>query len=112
MRIETEAMDKLKNAIISNPDLKLRFFVGEDCNCGDFRYEENYINDVIVEGLVLYEGKYYNEEDFGEKLFEELEWEFETKEKLNKHIDTIIETENFEKTIFKNGIFCDRSFNH
>lgn len=95
----TVKMNELKSTIINNPDSQLKFFVGEDGNCGDYQYEENCINNVIVEELILHQGRYYNKEDFGEKLFEVLQDEFESEEELNKHIDEIIKTKNFEKTI-------------
>lgn len=99
MEKSLEKMNELKKAIIDNPNLPLRFFVSEDTNCGEYPYEENYISKIVVEGLVLYNGQYYNKEDFGEKLFEYMHDEFDSEEELNKHIDEIIKTKNLEKTI-------------
>ncbi len=99
MKKEIEKMNELKNIIIENPNLPIRFFIGEDGNCGECNYEENSINDVVVDSLTLYEGRYYNEEDFGEELYGYLYNEFESEEKLNKHIDEIIKSKDFKKAI-------------
>lgn len=89
----------LKNAIIKNPDLPIRFFIGEGCNQGDYSYEENSISKVSIDSLTLYNDKYMDEDEFADEIYNNLYDEFKSENELNKHIDGIIGSRQFVKTI-------------
>ncbi|RMD04927.1 hypothetical protein D9O40_00840 [Clostridium autoethanogenum] len=99
-----KGVNELKKAIIENPDLPIRFFAAEECNCGDYPYEECNITKIEIDEVALYDGMYYNKEDLGEKLYADLSDEYKTEEELNKHVDMILENEKFEGTI---SVFID-----
>jgi len=94
-----DKMKELKDTIIENPELPIRFFIGEDCNCGEFPYEEHGIYKIIIDDVILYNNEYCSKEDFEDKLFEDLSYKFKTEERINKEIDKIIKNKKFEKTI-------------
>ncbi|WP_346938244.1 hypothetical protein [uncultured Clostridium sp.] len=94
-----DKINKLKEVIINNPSLPIRFFVGEDGNYGDCQYEENSISNVTIDYLTLYNGEYLNEEELKEKLYYNLYDDFKSEEEAIKHIDIMIKNKNFEKTI-------------
>lgn len=94
-----DKINELKNAIINNPNLPIRFFVGEDSNCGDYQYEENYISNIVVDYVTLYDGQYLNKEQLDEKLYYDLCDDFESQEDLYQYIDALIANINFKNTI-------------
>lgn len=89
----------LRNILIKYPKLPIKFFVAGDCNLGDYPYEECSITKVSVDNVTLYNEEYMDEEDYADRLYNDLYDEFESEEELNKHVDEIITKTKFEKTI-------------
>lgn len=94
-----QTINEFRTMVIENPKLPIRFFTSDDCNSGEYSYEESFISSLEIKSLTLHEDQYLDEDDFKEGLFEKLYDEFENEEELNKHIDEIMKSKKFEKSI-------------
>lgn len=94
---------ELRKLILKNPDLPLLFFCGEDSWNGEYSYTQSHATKGEIETLILHSDLWLTEEDYGEKLFEELSDEEEYKslgsEALNKMIDEKVAAADFVKAI-------------
>lgn len=93
-------LDELRNLVIKNPTLLIKFFTSESCNSGNYSYEECFITSINVDEITLYnDDKWLNEEE----LREQLEWDLHddelSEDELKNKIDVIISGTNFEKII-------------
>ena len=93
----------LRKLIIENPDLPLLIFCSENCNSGEFAFEQAMVNSAIIDELTLYKEKWIDKDEFKERLYEELSDE-EIYENLSdsafeQMIDEMIGATEFVKAI-------------
>lgn len=93
----------LRDLILSNPELPVLIFCGEESYTGDYNYNQADASKGEIEELILYDGYWMTEEDYGEKLADELGDEEEYKdlsnEEFEKIIDKKVEDAEFVKAI-------------
>lgn len=71
---------ELKNLILSNPELPLIIFAGEEAYNGDYSYEMAEVTSVEIAELTLYKDYYMEKEEFKDQLIDDLSDEEEYKE--------------------------------
>lgn len=71
---------ELKNLILSNPELPLIIFAGEEAYNGECSYEMAEVTSVEIAELTLYKDYYMGKEDFKDQLIDDLSAEEEYKE--------------------------------
>lgn len=75
---ESEIQQQLRDLINENPTLPFKFFVADDANSGEFRYEESYIDSVKIDEIALletrWEASWYNKEDYPDQLYDYLKY--------------------------------------
>lgn len=94
-----EIYENFKKLVIENPKLPIKFFVGEEAYCGEWAYNEAYINKVEIKEITLYNDEYVDKEDFEDSIYSDIEYDYENETELNKAIDTIVTNTKFEKAI-------------
>lgn len=62
----------LRNLILENPELPLLIFCGEEAWSGDWCYNQAYASDGKIESLTLYGDTWMDEDDYRDKLSEDL----------------------------------------
>lgn len=93
----------LRDLILQNPGLPLLMFCGEDSYTDEYPYTMAYCTKGEIENLILYDDMWLNEEDYGEKLYDNLSDEEEykdlSKEEYDKVIDEKVSEAEFVKAI-------------
>lgn len=93
----------LKTLILDNPDLPVLLFVGEEAYSGEYAYEQANASKGEIETLTLYDDMWLNEEDYRDKLSDDLCDEEEYKdlsdEEYEKMLDQKIAETEFVKAI-------------
>lgn len=93
----------LRDLILQNPDLPIITFCGEDSYTDEYSYTMAYCTKGEIESLILYDNMWLTEEDYGEKLYDDLSDEEEYKglsfEEYDKIIDKKISEAEFVKAI-------------
>lgn len=94
---------ELKNLILSNPELPLIIFAGNEAYTGEYSYEKAEVTSVEIAELTLYKDYYMEKEDFKYQLIDDLSDEEEYKELSDieylKMIDEKVEESDFIKAI-------------
>lgn len=95
--------DELRKLIEENPELPLLIFCGEEAWEGSFAYTQADVNHCRVETLTLYDNCWINEDDYREKLSDDLSDEPEYKNLSDKEyyemIDEAVKETEFIKVI-------------
>lgn len=93
----------LRNLILENPELPLLIFCGEESWSGDWGYTQADASKGEIETLTLYNEQWMTEDDYAEKLSDDLSYKEEyknmTDEEYNKMIDKKVEETEFVKAI-------------
>lgn len=93
----------LRNLILENPDLPVLIFCGEEAYSGEYGYEQANASKGEIEALTLYDDMWLNEEDYRDKLSDDLCDEEEYKdlsdEEYEKMLDQKIAETEFVKAI-------------
>lgn len=90
---------ELRKAILENPDLPLVIFAGEESYCGEYPYNLAEISSIKIEELT-FEGEWYIEKsDYKDRLFDKLDDEYDTEDKLNHAVENIMKETEFVKAI-------------
>lgn len=83
---------ELRKLIIENPDLPLLFFVGDDAYIDDgYQYSMAYASDAEIQELTLYSDVWMDEDDYVEKIRDDLAFEEEYKDMTDEEYDKIVE---------------------
>lgn len=95
---------ELRKLIIENPDLPLLFFVGDDAYIDDgYQYSMAYASNAEIQELTLYSDVWMDEDDYAEKIRDDLTFEEEyinmTDEEYDKMIDQKVNETEFVKAI-------------
>lgn len=94
---------ELRNLIIENPDLPLLIFCGEESWHDEWAYESAEVNSVSIQNLTLYDDIWMDEDDYKEKLSDDLCDEEEYKglsdEDYDKMLDEKVKETEFVKAI-------------
>ena len=94
---------ELKELIISNPDMPLLIFCGDECYSGDWCYEAADAHGISIKELTIYNDRYIEKEDFKDLLIDELaglpEYEKLSDAEFEKMIDGIVAATEFVKAI-------------
>lgn len=94
---------ELKKMILEHPDLPLLIFCGEDAWCEDFQYAQAMSATPSIQKLTLYGDQWMDEDDYGEKLYDNLSDEEEYKNLTDEDYEKMIEQE-IEETEFTKAI--------
>lgn len=93
----------LRELILENPELPLIIFCGEDSWSGEYAYQQVDASRGEVEDLILYGDTWLTEEDYAEKLYDDLSDEEEYKgmsdDEYGKMIDRKVSSSEFVKAI-------------
>nr|WP_024835484.1 hypothetical protein [Clostridium sp. 12(A)] len=93
----------LRELILENPELPLIIFCGEDSWSGEHAYEQVNASKGEIESLILYGDTWLTEEDYAEKLTDDLSDEEEYKnlsdEEYREMIDRKVSASEFIKAI-------------
>lgn len=92
-------LSELKELIIKNPELPIKFFTNEDCYSGNFQYEECFISSVSIDEITLHGEKWLSEEDLYEKLECDLYEDGTPENELKDKVEKIVDNTKFKKTI-------------
>lgn len=63
---------ELRNLIIENPDLPLLVFVGDEDWCGEWYYQMAHARCGGIQELTVYDGLWLDEDDYRDKLTDDL----------------------------------------
>jgi hypothetical protein len=98
-----EDTTKLRKLILENPELPLLIFVGEEAWSDNFLYELAEVNSASIKALTVYGDYYVDEEEFEEKIADEMNNDEEYKnlsdEDFDKAVKNKIANEEFENAI-------------
>jgi hypothetical protein len=93
----------LRKLILENPELPLLIFCGEDSWSGEYAYQQVSASRGEIESLILYGDTWLTEEDYAEKLADDLSGEEEYEDLSNedylKMIDRKVSESEFVKAI-------------
>ena len=93
----------LRNLILENPDLLVLIFCGEEAYSGEYAYEQANASKGQIETLTLYDDIWLNEEDYRDKLSDDLcdeeEYKYLSDEEYEKMLDQKIAETEFVKAI-------------
>ena len=93
----------LRKLILENPELPVLFFCGEEAWSGDYGYTQATATKGEIQNLVLYSDQWLDEEEYGEKIFDDLsdqeEYKTLNKEEFTKMIDKKVADAEFVKAI-------------
>lgn len=93
-------MEKLlRDTLIMNPELPVKFFCSEDCNMGEYPYEENTISEIRVEKVTLHNDKYMDKEEVEEALYDVLYLDYELEQELKERVDEEVTKKEFKEII-------------
>lgn len=81
----------LRELILENPELPLIVFCGEDSWSGKYAYQQADASRGEVENLILYNDMWLTEEDYAEKLTDDLSNEEEYKDLSDKEYGEMID---------------------
>ena len=74
--VSLEDTTELRKLIIENPDLPLLFFVGDDVYSDDgYQYSMAYASNAEIQELTLYSNVWMDEDDYAEKIRDDLAFE-------------------------------------
>ena len=94
---------ELRNLILENPDLPLLVFCGEESWHDEWSYESAEVKSVNIQDLTLYDNIWMDEDDYKEKLSDDLCDEEEYKglsdEDYDKMLDEKVKEAEFVKAI-------------
>ena len=94
---------ELKKLIIENPKLPLLIFCGEYAWCQDFSYSQADVKSCSVQSLTLYDDMWLDEEDYTDRLSDNLadveEYKKLTDDEFFKMIDKKVAETEFVKAI-------------
>ena len=89
--------------ILENPDLPVLIFCGEEAYSGEYAYEQANASKGEIETLTLYDDMWLNEEDYRDKLSDDLcdkeEYKYLSDEEYEKMLDQKIAETEFVKAI-------------
>ena len=102
--VSLEDTTELRKLIIENPDLPLLFFVGDDVYSDDgYQYSMAYASNAEIQELTLYSNVWMDEDDYAEKIRDDLAFEEEyinmTDDEYDKMIDQKVNETEFVKAI-------------
>lgn len=93
----------LRNLILENPDLPIIIFCGEDSWNGDYQYCQANSTKGEIESLILYGDMWLDEDDYREKLADNLcdeeEYKNLSNEEYEKMVDKKVDESEFVKAI-------------
>ena len=92
---------ELKKLIIENPELPLLIFCGEDAWGQDFPYTQADVNSCSVQSLTLYDDMWLDEEDYTDRLRDNLCDEEEYIDLSDEEYDKMIEEKVAETEFVK-----------
>lgn len=104
-KIDTSLDDtkELKELIISNPDLPLLIFCGDECYSGEYCYESAHAHGIDIKELTIYQDMYVEKDDYKDRLSDSLggmaEFEKLSDAEFEKMIDGIVDATEFIKAI-------------
>lgn len=102
--VSLEDTTELRKLIIENPDLPLLFFVGDDAYHDDgYSYSMAYGSNAEIQELTLYSDVWMDEDDYTEKLSDDLAFEEEYKDMTDEEYDAMID-QKVNKTEFVKAI--------
>lgn len=92
-----ENRDKLQKLMAENPDAELRFFAWGDC---EYDHVELDISSIEIEYIALYnDEQWLDEDDYSEKLYENMYDDYENEEQLKIAVDKELKKIEFKKSI-------------
>lgn len=94
-----EICEDFRKLVIENPTLPIKFFVGEEAYCGEWNYNEAYIVKAEIKEIVLDKEEYVDIEDLADRIYSEIEYDYEDENELNKAVNDIISKIKPEKAI-------------
>lgn len=93
----------LRNLILENPELPVLIFCGEESWSGDYGYTQAHASKGEIETLTLYNEQWMTEDDYADKLADDLcdeeEYRNLSDEEYEKMIDKKVEETEFVKAI-------------
>jgi hypothetical protein len=93
---DTKELIKL---ILENTELPLVIFAGEESYCGEYAYNLAEVSQFKIEELTFV-GEYYIEKsDYKDELYDKLDDEYDTPEKLEHAVENIMNETEFVKAI-------------
>lgn len=98
-KVQNEIINEFRKLVIENPNLPIRFFVGEDAWCGEWAYNEAFISSVEIAETVCYEEEYILIEDYEDELYDRLADEYEDDDHLKDAVEEIMLKVKTEKAI-------------
>lgn len=81
---------KLREIILNNPDLPLLVFAGEESYTGEYGYNQTDVNKVDVEKLTLFEDMWMGEDEYKEKLSNQMEEDSKYDNLTDEEFDDIV----------------------
>ena len=63
---------ELRKLIIENPDLPLLIFAGEEAWQGEYSYNQTYASVGSIQTLTLYNGMWLDEQEYKDRLYDDL----------------------------------------
>lgn len=98
-KTKNEIINEFRKLVIENPNLPIRFFVGEDAWCGEWAYNEAFITSVSISETVCYEEEYIEFEDYEDELYERLADEYQNDDHLKEAVEKILSETKTETAI-------------
>lgn len=93
----------LREMVLANNDLPLLIFVGEEAYTGEYGYNQGDVNRIAIENLTLFGDMWLNEDDYREKIAEQLEEDDKythlSDEAFDTMVDMKVKTTEFIKAI-------------
>lgn len=93
----------LRNLILENPDLPVIFFCGEDSWDGEYKYTQGYASSGEVKSLTLYDDFWIDEDEYHDRLSDDLSDEEEYKNLSDEDYEKMID-EKVKNTEFVSAI--------
>ena len=94
---------RLRKLIVENPEMPLLCFVSEDAHTGEYPYEQAEIYDCKVKRLTLYNDYWLDEDDYAERLANDLndmeEYEDLTNEEFCALVDEKVKNAEYVEAI-------------
>lgn len=82
---------ELRKMILDYPDLPLLVFTGEESYTGEYGYNQADVTKVDVEKLTLFEDMWLDEDDYKDKLFDQLDGDGKYIDLTDKEFDGMID---------------------